>query len=68
MNLDRMSLQSLPITVPVLPVEKFIQNDAVLGVDAGVRTKNLHINQLTTALPDHALAHQHGQSTLFNKV
>lgn len=47
-----LSIPLLPMVVPVLPIEKFIDYAAVLGVDAGVKYENQQLNQLPQHIAD----------------
>jgi|GEM_PF-414278 len=47
-----LSLPLLPMIVPVLPVETFVEYAAVLGVHAGVRHENTDLGQLPQHMAD----------------
>jgi hypothetical protein len=47
-----LSMPLLPMIVPVLPVDQFVDYAAFLGVDAGVRHENLTINELPQHMAD----------------
>ncbi|MBI5476222.1 MAG: glycosyltransferase family 39 protein [Ignavibacteriales bacterium] len=47
-----LSLPLLPMWVPLLPVERFIDYAKMFGVDAGVRYENLRLNQLPQHFAD----------------
>lgn len=46
------SFSIICMAIPVLPVEYFVEYAKVVGVDAGVRTENLQINQLPQHFAD----------------
>ena len=47
-----LSMPLLSMTVPLLPIEKFIEYSAVFGVDAGVKYENNPLNQLPQHFAD----------------
>ncbi len=47
-----LSLPVLPMVIPILPVEQLVKYVGIMGVDAGVRTENLDINNLPQHIAD----------------